>query len=221
MTKMVFALPTLILMLSLQGCGTLNNALSEKTTSTEYFRVYDIVTNSSVRTVAEATSNGVGKDITGMQAAYPISTSGEIPDKPSYMNLVNPLQGSPLSAFAGGAGSIGIKVASCDGASWTSSAKAPFNGIDSKYFSFCLFPYKGGYQLDMYGDLTTKTGGLMQIDRSIVNSTLGTPEEFMDKAFNDALVSIHESIPDAKIQFVRGEPTPGPLPWIAGTAMAK
>lgn len=221
MKKMFFALPALISMLSLQGCGTLNNALSEKTTSTEYFRVYNITTNSSVKTIADAASNGIGKDITGMQSAFPISTSGEIPDKPAYMNLVNPLQGSALAAFAGGAGNIGIKVASCDGAVWTSNARTSFDGNSAKYFALCLFPYKGGYQLDIYGDLTTKTGGLMQIDRTIVNAALGSPEEFMDKSFNDALMSIHESIPDATIQFVRGEPAPGPLPWIADTAIAK
>ncbi len=199
----------------------MNNALVEKTTSTEYFRVYNIPTEAPAKVIAEAASNGIGKDLTGMQSAYPLSTSDELPVKPAYMKLVNPLEGSAIAALAGGAGNVGFKIASCDGAVWTSNARTNFDGNSGKYFALCLFPYKGGYQLDMYGDLTTKTGGLQQISRDVVNAALGSPEQFMDKAFNDTLQSIHDTVPEAQIQYVRGEPTPGPLPWVSGTVVAK
>lgn len=221
MKEAIFLSLIAVAAVSLSGCGTLNNALSDKTTSTEYFRVYNIPTNVPAKVIAEAASNGIGKDINGMNSAYPINTSDEEPGKAAYMKLTNPLEGTAISALAGGVGNIGFKVASCNGAVWTSNARTNFDGNSGKYFALCLFPYKGGYQLDMYGDLTTKTGGLAQIDRAIVNAALGSPEQFMDKAFNDTLQSVHDALPDAPIQFVRGEPTPGPLPWIAGTVIAK
>ncbi len=224
MKKLTIVLSTIASTVFLNGCGTLNNDLVGKQTETEYFRVYDIPTNAPARLIAEAASNGIGKDITGMNSTFPLmDTSGVVPEKASYMQLVNPLQGSALSALAGGAGNLGIKVAQCNGAVWTSNARTNFNGYSGKYFALCLFPYQGGYQLDIYGDLKTRTGGSIQaaVNGALINSVLGDPTEFMDKAFNDTLQAIHEAIPNAPVQYVRGQPEPGPLPWIAGTTLAK
>lgn len=212
------ALPVLA---GLGGCGTVNNALATKQTTTEYFRVYNIKTDASMNAIADAASNGIGKDINGMHSAYPINTSGNIPDKPGYMHLVDPFKNSPLGALAGSAGSVGFKVASCDGAVWTSKAQSYATDAPSKDFSLCLFPYKGGYQLDIYGALTTTSGGLMQIDRNIVSAALGSPKQFMEKAFNDTITSIHQAVPNASISFVRGEPAPGPLPWKLGRVLGQ
>lgn len=202
---------------ALTGCGTANNYLAEKTVTTEYFRVYNIQTSADKNAIAKALSNGIGKDINGMQEAYPIDTSGEVPDKPAYMKLVNPLAGTALSSMLSSAGQTGFKVASCDGAVWTARSQANYNGQDAKNFSICLFQYKNGFQVDIYGALITKSGGLMQIDRDLVNSVLGDPKQFMEKAFNDTIESVHNSIPNAQISFVRGEPAPGALPWVSSS----
>lgn len=209
---------------ALTGCGTVNNALSAKTTETEYFRVYNITTAASASVIAHAAANGIGKDINGMQEAYPINTSGVIPRKPGYMKLVDPFAGSPMGAFAATAGSVGFKLANCPGAAWTAKANKVVAGDDRESFDMCLFPYPGGYQLDIYGDLVTESGGInlsLLIARSVVNHTFGSPQEFMDKAFADTLDSIHAALPSAELAFVRGEPTPGPLPWISHTVLAE
>ncbi len=214
----------LLCAVSLAGCGTVNNTLSQKTTDTEYFRVYNIPTNTPVNVIAHAASNGIGKDIEDMQEVYPINTSGIVPTKPGYMRLLDPFSGSPMAAFAGSAGSAGFKVAKCPGASWTAKANKVVAGDDRESFDMCLFPYSGGYQLDIYGDLVTQSGGInlpLLIARSVVNHALGSPKEFMDKAFADTLDSIHAAVPSAQISFVRGEPTPGPLPWISHTVLAE
>lgn len=219
-----YVVVTLLAATALAGCGTINNTLSQKTTDTEYFRVYNIQTTKSMHMIARAAANGIGKDIQGMQQAYPINTSGVFPAKPGYMNLVDPFSGSPMAAFAASAGSVGFKVATCPGASWTAKANKVVAGDDRESFDICLFPYSGGYQLDMYGDLVTESGGVnlpLLIARSVVNRALGSPKEFMDKAFADTLDSIHATLPTVHISFLRGEPTPGPLPWVSHTVLAE
>lgn len=210
--------------MALAGCGSLNNALSQKTTDTEYFRVYSIRTSTPVDVIARAAANGIGKDIDGIQEAYPINTSGIVPAKPGYMKLVDPFSNSPMAAFATSAGSVGFKVATCAGASWTAKANKVVAGDDRESFDMCLFPYSGGYQLDIYGDLVTESGGVnlsLLLARSMVSHALGSPKEFMDKAFADTLNSIHAAVPAAHIRFVRGEPTPGALPWISHTVFSE
>ena len=205
----------------LSACGTISNSLVEKTTHVEFFRIYDLKTQSSFEAIANAASNGVGKDINNMQSDFPINTSGAIPDKPRYMTLTNPFAGSPLGALTEAAGSVRMNIATCDGAVWTAMSSRANNGNFGDNITLCLFPYKGGYQLDMYGALTQQSGGLMQFSRAIVNSALGSPREFMEKAFNDTLVSIHDAVPDAQLSFVRGEPAPSSLPWVASTVLGK
>ena len=209
---------------AIAGCGTVNNALSAKTSEIEYFRVYNIKTAASVNVIAHAAANGIGKDIDGMQEVYPINTSGVTPSKPGYMKLVDPFEGSPMGAFAASAGSVGFKLANCPGAAWTAKANKVVAGDDRESFDMCLFPQSGGYQLDISGDLVTETGGInlsLLIARSVVNHVMGSPKEFMDKAFADTLDSIHAAVPSAQLAFVRGEPMPGPLPWISHTVLAE
>ena len=213
-----------VLAMQLSACGTINDTLSSKSTSTEYFRVYDIKTSANVQTIAQAAANGIGKDINDMNESYPINTSGVIPKAPGYMKLVDPFSGSPMGAFAESAGSVGMKLAECTGAAWTSRSRKVVAGDDSETFDLCLFPYQGGYQLDIYGDLVTQSGGIdlpLLIARSVVNKALGSPKQFMDKAFADTLDSIHAALPSGAIVYVRGEPAPGPLPWISHTLVGK
>lgn len=205
---------------TLAGCGTINNSLADKTTQIEYFRVYDIKTTASVSKLGKAASDGIGKDINDMQSAYPIDTSGDVPVKPGHMNLKNPFANSALAAFTNNAGNIGFKIATCDGAAWTSTSQRDFNGSFGHSLTLCLFPYQGGYQLDMYGVLTEKSG-IFHPDRYVSDALLGSPKQFMEKAFADTLTAIHQNVPNAQIEFVRGEPQPGPLPWVSSTALGK
>lgn len=174
--------------------------------------------------IGNAASNGIGKDVDDLQQVYPINTSGAVPAKPAYMVLANPFAGSTIGALASAAGSIGFKVSTCRGAAWTAKSHKVVAGDDRQSFDLCLFPYQGGYQLDIYGDLVTQSGGInpsLLIARAVVNKALGSPKEFMDKAFADTLTSIHGALPAAQIAYVRGQPAPGPLPWISGTILGR
>lgn len=204
----------------LAGCGSISNSLADKTTQIEYFRVYDIKTSASATTLGRAASDGIGKDINDMQSVYPIDTSGEIPIKPKHMELKNPFSNSSFAALVSNAGNIGFKIATCEGAAWTSTSQRDFNGSFGHSLTLCLFPYQGGYQLDMYGVLTEKSG-IFNPDRYVSDALLGSPRKFMEKAFYDTLASIHHTEPNADITFVRGEPQPGPLPWVSSTILGQ
>lgn len=209
--------------LSLSGCGTINSTLAGKTETTEYYRVYDIKTDASVHQLGDPAAEGIEKDIKDLRTTYPINMSGEIPENPGHMTLQNPFKGTAIGALAGGTGSIGIKIASCDGASWTAKSRRSSSSRAHQALSFCLFPYQGGYQLAMYGQLTAQHGGIgpEALATKLVRSTIGSPKEFLEKTFQDALVSMHEAVPDAEFSFVRGQPKPGPLPWISGTILGE
>lgn len=184
---MNFSLPGVLVCVLLSGCGTTNNLLAEKTKSVEYYRIFDIKTSAQLPEIIAAASNGLGRNVNNADEATPIPTSAEIPEKPGRFSLVNPLAGSNLAAFAGGAGSVGFKIVTCDGARWTAKAVRDTAGSGDLNLSACLYPYKGGYHLDLFAVFTKKEGGVTQVARSAAYSVVGTPEQWTEKTFNDIL----------------------------------
>jgi len=209
MRKIVFALPIFAL---LGGCGAVNNALVEKTKTVEYYRIFDLKTDAARDVVAEAASNGLGKNVTDAQEATPIPETATPPDEPGRFKLVNPLAGSSLAALAGGGGGLGIKVATCEGAIWTASAKREITDSDLK-LTACLFQYKQGYHLDVYAAFSKKEGGLMQISRSLASKMVGKPEEWVEKTFLDIVLSIQKET-GAEVTYLEGQPKLQGTPWL-------
>ena len=146
MKRPVFVIAAL---LSLAGCGTTNNYLAEKKQTIEYYRIFDIKTAAPRQAIAKTASAGLGRNVNNAQEALPIPLSADIPDAPGRFKLVNPFEGTKLAMLAGGAGSIGMRMASCDGAVWTAKAQRHVSGSDNLNLSLCLFQYKAGYHLDM------------------------------------------------------------------------
>ncbi|MGE0081840.1 MAG: hypothetical protein AB7U81_11140 [Thiohalomonadaceae bacterium] len=195
------------------GCGTLNNALVEKTKTVEYYRIFDIKTNADRQSVAEAASNGLGRNVNDAKEAMPIPTFSTPPDEPGRFKLVNPFEGSKMAAFAAMGGGVGLKIATCDGAVWTASAKRDIAGSDNLNITACLFQYKQGYHLDVYGTFSKKEGGLMQISRSMAGAMVGTPEEWTEKTFLDIVRSIRTAT-GADVAFLEGQPKVVGTPWL-------
>jgi len=199
--------------LTIAGCGTFNNYVAAKKQTVEYYRIFDIRTTADRKTVAKAASNGIGRNVNNAQEATPIPSSADIPEKPGRFRLINPLEGSKLGAFAGGVGSLGLRMATCDGAVWTAKAVRSISGDSNLNLSACLFQYKGGYHLDLYAVFTKQEGGLLQISRDMAHALVGTPEEWTEKTFLDTVRSIHASV-DAEITLLEAQPEISGTPWL-------
>tara|TARA_R110001583_G_scaffold167425_1_gene320214 strand:- start:3322 stop:3972 length:651 start_codon:yes stop_codon:yes gene_type:complete len=198
---------------ALTGCGTLNNALVEKTKNVEYYRIFKLETDADRYAVAEAASNGLGRNVNSATEANPIPNYTETPDKPGRFKIENPLAGTKMAAFMGGGGSLGFKVATCEGAIWTASANRNITGSSDLRLTACLWEYKGGYHLDTYAAFQKAEGGIMQISREMANAMVGTPEEWTEKTFIDIARAVHKET-GAKITYLEGYPKLSGTPWL-------
>lgn len=208
------ALAVALATVSLMGCGTANNYLSAKTKTVEYYRIYQIKTDAPRQAVTAAASNGLGRNVNNAQEATPIPSSAELPEHPGRFKLVNPLQGSSLGAlFAGGAGSLGFRIPTCDGAVWTAKAQRAVTGSNDLSITTCLWQYKDGYHLDQYAVFTKQEGGLFQVSRDAANALVGTPEEWTEKTLLDVVRQIKLST-KADIVMLESQPELAGTPWL-------
>lgn len=198
---------------TLVGCGTANNYLAEKKQTVEYYRIFDLKTTATRQAVAKAASNGLGRNVNNAQEATPIPISSEIPSQPGRFQLVNPFAGTKFAVLAGGAGSLGLRIATCEGAVWTAKAQRRVAGSNDLNVTTCLFQYKDGYHLNVYAVFTKQEGGLMQISRDMANSMVGTPEEWTEKTFLDIVRSIKAST-GSDIALLEAQPELSGTPWL-------
>lgn len=211
MSRLTFVL--ICAAIGLAGCGTTNNYLAKKTQTVEYYRIFDIKTSASRQTVAKAASNGMGRNVNNAQEATPIPSSADLPDRAGRFKITNPFEGTKLAALAGGAGSLGVRVATCEGASWTAKAERRIQGSNSLNLTACLFQYKDGYHLDLYAVFTKQEGGLFQISRDMANAVVGTPEEWTEKTFLDIARSIRIQT-GANVTLLEAQPDLLGTPWL-------
>lgn len=199
---------------SLSGCGTVNNALAEKTKTVEYYRIFDIASDSDRVSVINAASDGLGQNINSAQETTPIPNFSKAPAEPGRFKLVNPFEGTKLALLASASGAS-LKMASCEGEGvvWTAQATREVAGSDSLKLTACLWQYQGGYHLDTYATFQKKTGGLMQISRSMASAMAGTPEEWTEKTFLDIVRQIRSET-GAKITYLEGYPKMEGTPWL-------
>lgn len=219
MKKKVLIASVSVLGLMLSGCagvGNLNNALVEKQKNVEYYRIFDIKTKADRDTVADAASTGLGKNVNNAREARPIPESATLPDQPGRFKLSNPFEGSQmgqLGALMNAGGGLGAKVATCSGSSWNAQAVRDIAGSSNLRVTACLFPYKEGYHLDVYGTFAKQEGGLMQAVRSGVGAMVGTPEEWTEKTFMDIAREIRKQT-NAEVTLVEGYPKVQGTPWL-------
>lgn len=200
---------------SLSACGTVNNYLAEKTKTVEYYRIFDVKTTASKKDLIKATSDGLGKNVNNAQEATPIPRSNVIPDEPGRFKIVNPFAGSNFAMLAGGAGTLGLQVATCEGAAWTAKAVRSIAGSDQLNVTACLFQYKGGYHLNLYAVFVKREGGPLQVSRDIAGAMVGSPEEWTEKTFLDIVRNINAKVP-GKIALLEAQPEISGTPWLDG-----
>lgn len=208
--KRMFAISAALM---ISACGTTNNYLSEKTKTVEYYRIFDIKTSAPKQAIIKAASDGLGRNTGNIQEATPIPKSPIIPETPGRFTLVNPFAGSNLALIAGGAGSLGLQVATCDDAVWTAKAIRHISGSNNLTLTACLFQYKSGYHLNMYAVFTKQEGGIYQVSRDLAGAMVGTPEEWTEKTFLDVTRNINARI-SAEISLLEAQPEIAGTPWL-------
>lgn len=197
---------------ALAGCGTANNLLAPKTKTVEYYRIFDVRTAAPRAVVARAASDGLGRNVNGIQEATPIPASAAPPETPGRFQLVNPFAGTRLGALAAMGGNLGMRMATCEDAAWTARAERRVANSNTVAITACLFPYRQGYHLDLYAVFTQQEGGLMEISRQAAYALVGTPEQWVEKTVADTVRAI-ETATQASVTYLEGQPEPQDLPW--------
>lgn len=210
---MKYLLTITALSLTLGGCGTVNNALSTKTKTVEYYRIFDIKTQADRNLVADSASNGLGKNTSSANESRPIPTSNTPPHKPGRFSLTNPFEGTKLAAFASASGASGFKVAICKDAAWSANANRNITGQSNLKLTACLFQYTQGYHLDLYATFTKQQGGLKELGRQAAAKMVGTPEQWTEKTFLDIVRQIRADT-GAEIKLLEGYPKQQGTPWM-------
>jgi hypothetical protein len=203
-----------IAVIGLNGCASSNQALAKRTTTVEYLRVFDLVTDASASTIGKAAADGLARNVNRVNSSSTPQPRGELPEKPATLQIGNPLAGSKIAALMAASGqAAGLRVASCEGAVWTGNANRTIRGTSDLRLTVCVFPYKGGYHLDMHGIFVKEEGGVFQISRDAAAAMIGTPEEWTEKTFMDVVRNIKASI-KTDIKLVEAQPDVIGTPWL-------
>jgi hypothetical protein len=198
-------------MAALAGCSTDGggNPLASRSTTVEYYRVFDIKTDVPAQTVARAATDGINRNV--KDAVVAAAPGVEATELPGHFKIADPGSAPPGSPVA--------KGPSCDGAAWTVKATPRVRGTEDMNLLACLFPYKSGYHLDMVAVFTKPEGGLMQWPRRLGGMFLGTPEKFTESTMMDVVRAIREGT-GAKVALVEAKPNLAGTPWMEPSSNA-
>jgi hypothetical protein len=201
-----------VAVLGLQGCSSLNQAATPRTTSLEYMRSFDVKTKLSVDELAKAINDGITKNVNRVDAVRSPAIRGELPAKPGQMQLVDILAGQNTGLLAVGLPN-GYRVPKCDGVAWRATANRTISNESDLRMTICVFQYAGGYSLDMHGFFTEREGGLFQLSRATVSAVMGTPKEAAEKTFIEVVKSVISQA-NAKVALTYADPQIQGTPWL-------
>jgi len=202
----------------LTGCGGVNSALVQRHETVELYHIFDVKTKASPETVIKATADGIAQNTNSLVQNRPLQIGGKVPPAPGRFELVNIADafkgtgmGAILAMNQGGAGNASMRSAKCEGALWTSKATRDIAGSDNLNLYTCIYRYRDGYQLDMYGVFRKTSGGLTEIARGATQAMVGTPEQWTTKTIVDTVRSV-QAATGAHATYVEGQPELGDLP---------
>lgn len=208
-------LATCLAAATLTGCGSLNSMLAERHETMEMYHVLDVKTQASPDTMIRATADGLAQNTGSIFQNRPLQVGAKIPATPGRFELVDVGQalggtglGAILAATRQGAP---MRAAKCDGAIWTARAVREVTGSDALTLHTCIYRYRDGYQLNVYGVFQKASGGITHVARSAAQAVVGTPEEWTNKTLVDTIRSI-EARTGARVHYVEGQPEIGDLP---------
>jgi len=197
---------------ALAGCSTgSGEILASRDRAVEYIRVFDIKTDAAGATVTRAAGEGLGRNVNNATLATPLPGNAEVQDQPGRFRLADPAGAPP--------GSVPVRGPNCDGASWTARATPDVRGSSDMHIVACLFPYKGGYHLDLYAAFTKKEGGWLDWPRRATGYVLGTPDKYAEKTMLDIVRTIREAT-NAQVALVEARPEVAGAPWLEPSGVA-
>lgn len=202
----------------LSGCDSVNNFMNERSETVEYYRIYDIKTDAKIKPVADAALKGLTYTTTPKVTRH-IPKWKTLPDEPGRFETADMFNSNSNLARLMASSGAQSKIATCDGAVWTAVADRGSSSDGAKLFA-CLWPYKGGYHLDMFATFTKLSGGgLAEISRQAAYAMVGTPEQWVEKMLLDAPREIRNQT-GAEITIVEAYPEVGETTWLdQGTAI--
>lgn len=183
---------------------------------TEIYHVFNFETASPRADMIKALTDGLRINVSDSQTITPV-VMGEIPETPGKMQLVN-LSDNPafagIAAIAGSAQSAMFKQVKCDGAVWIASAKREVRRTQQLTLTLCLFPYKTGYHLSIYGiDVLQKGGSISdRLGRAIGTAVVGQPGEWTNKTIIDTVRAVRTKTPTT-VTYIEGQPAFTEKPW--------
>lgn len=202
----------------LGGCGggTTNMMLAERNQTTEHYYIFDMKTGADANTVIAAASRGLRQNANDIQESRGIPDGNSVPARPGRFKVVNPLQGSQIGALAAmsGAGMAALKVATCEGAAWQAMSTRD-TGPHQLRITACLYPYQGGYHLDMHGVSSQQSGGSdlgAALGAAMAHAVVGDPSAWTQKAFMDTVRQVRADT-GAAVSLVEGFPEIQGKPW--------
>ncbi|EUC15015.1 hypothetical protein [Paraburkholderia hospita] len=208
--------------LALTACGGVNQYLADRSETTELYHIFDIKTTADIDTVATAAADGLAQNTNRIQQNRPLMMSTAIPAQPGRFQLIDAasaLAGTGMGAFlqaaSSQAGNTTLRIAKCDGAVWTSKATRAIPGYNNLNLYSCLYAYKGGYHLDVYGVFQKNSGGLAGLEQGLAGSLVGTPDQWVNKTIMDTVRNI-ASVSHAQVVQIEGQPkiAGDQLPWV-------
>jgi hypothetical protein len=192
--------------LALTACSSNDGGMfGARSKTVEYFRVFDIRTTASNDTMAAAASHGIEKNIAKVTLTTPVPIVKEVQNTPGRIALQQPGDVGGAAAAPGSA--------ACEGATWTARANPQVSGGENVSVVACLFPYHGGYHLDMYTVFTRLDGGWMHYPRRLTGAVFGTPEKWTEQTMLDVVRAI-QARTNAQVVVVEAKPGIVGTPWI-------
>ena len=196
----------LLVMTALAGCSTdVGSRFASRDTTVEYYRVFDIKTDAAPQAVAQAATDGIGRNVKEASIATPAGV--EATELPGHFKMADPTSAVP--------GTVVDKSPTCEGAAWTAKAAPHVRGGDNMTMVACLCPYKNGYHLDMYAVFTKPDGGWLSWPRHVSGMMFGTPEKFTETTMLDIVRSIRANT-KAQVSLVEAKPNLPGTPWMEG-----
>lgn len=202
----------------LAGCGSANSYIASRSSTVEMYHIFDIKTGAATHMVIKAAADGLARNTNEIHQVTPLQMGKPVPAEPGRFviedvgaRLADSNLGAMLKMSAMHNGTLGMKVAKCDDAVWTSRAQRRIEGSSNLTLYSCLYKYRAGYRLNNYAIFAKTEGGLAQISRDIASSLVGTPEQWVNKTILDTVRSI-ENATGAKAVYLEGQPELAELP---------
>ena len=198
----------------LSGCGSVNSMLNETTQTHEFFRIYDVKTSADVDDLGDALEAGMKYNLNNPQIHRPF-VMAPVPKEPGRFTTDDTMTNTNLGRLMKtyGQTDLGLKTMVCKDSPWQARGTRFSSGDWNGVVNVCVFPYQGGYHVDMYGFLTVKQGGIKEVVRSGVYSVMGEPLQWIEKAMLDTIREARAKL-DAEVSLVEARPKLYGTPWL-------